>query len=120
MAATPESRAKTTILNAMKGACARTGAMLYYESHGGAEFSTPTLDITGTIKFPENVWGVPFAIEVKRFDGKGKLTGRQEKTIRTMRFGGIAAVVIASDADLAIFIHWILSRCPSLPSIETI
>jgi hypothetical protein len=73
------------------------------------------LDITGTIGLPEYQWGIPFAIEVKRFDGKGKATERQVKTIRDMRQARIAAVVIASEDDLSTFIAWIHFRCLSRP-----
>jgi hypothetical protein len=113
MANTPEAKAKIKIIKAVKDACNRIGAELYYETHAGESYSSPTLDITGTIGLPEYQWGIPFAIEVKRFDGKGKLRERQARTLREMRQAHIAAVVIDSDETLQLFVDWILLRCRS-------
>lgn len=115
MASTPESKAKKIIIEALKSTCHSIGAVLYFESHAGDGFSTPTLDITGAIKYPGCGLGVPFAVEVKRFDGKGKLTGRQEKTIRDMRHAGIAVFVVASQEELDTLTNWITFQCTSPP-----
>lgn len=113
MASTPETRNKKTIIEAIKSACAQIGAVLYYETHAGESYSSPTVDITGTIGLPEYQYGIPFAIEVKRFDGKGKITERQAHTLSEMRKAHIAAVVIDSPETLALFTDWILLRCRS-------
>lgn len=120
MAQKAEAKAKQIIQKALKKACEDIGAELYYETHAGESYSSPTLDITGVVGLPEYQYGVPFAIEVKRFDQKGKLTERQAKTIRDMRQAHIAAVVIDSDATLALFTDWIRSRCRSRPYTEDI
>ena len=102
----------------MRNACQQVGAQLYYETHAGESYSSPTLDITGSIGLPEYRFGIPFAVEVKRFDGKGKLTGRQEHTIREMRRGRIAVFTVYSEETLSDFIQWITSRCCNPLSIE--
>lgn len=117
MATKPEVKAKKQILDALKATCAEQGYTLDLETHAGDAFSTPTLDITGTIKIPSlsAPWGVPFAIEVKRFDGKGKLTERQAHTIRKKHAAGVAVFLIDKPEALNDFLWWLLMACPWRP-----
>lgn len=114
MASTPESKAKAVILKRLRETVEQFGLQMWMETHAGDAFSTPTLDITGVLRHPGDTWmyGVPFAVEVKRFDGKGKLTGRQQQTLRGMHSAGIAVFVIDSDDSLNAFIEWIESLWP--------
>jgi hypothetical protein len=113
MASTPEVKAKAKILKSLRSTTERLGYKLWLETHAGDAFSTPTLDITGVVQHPGSLhYGVPFAVEVKRFDGKGKVTGRQEQTIDAMRSAGIAVFVVDSDATLSQFLAWIESLWP--------
>jgi hypothetical protein len=114
VASTPEVKAKAQILRQLRATVAKLGLNLWLETHAGDAFSTPTLDITGVLKHPDhrNTYGVPFAIEVKRFDGRGKLTGRQEQTMQTMRSSGIAVFLIDSEDSLSDFISWMERQWP--------
>jgi|SRR5690348_3078373 len=117
MAAKPEVKAKKTILSALTAHCNALNYKVDLETHAGDAFSTPTLDITGSINcaiFPSQ-WGIPFAIEVKRFDGKGKLTGRQAMTIRNKHAAGVAVFLIDSPEALDDFVQWLHARCPWRP-----
>lgn len=112
MAASPESKAKKRILDALQETCSEYGWILHYETHAGDAFSTPTLDITGTIRHSlSRTWGIPFSIEVKRFDGKGKLTDRQRKTMRDHTLAGVAVFLIDDEASLQTFLLWIKTGC---------
>lgn len=113
MAAKPEAKAKKEILKRMCAACTTLGYTMDLETHAGDAFSTPTLDITGTLMLGgTRAWGVPFAIEVKRFDGKGKLTGRQAMTIRRKHAAGVAVFLIEDELGLEDFLAWLRARCP--------
>lgn len=115
MAAKPEVKAKKEILKRMRATCTTLGYTLDLETHAGDAFSTPTLDITGTLQIaspPFVFWGVPFAIEVKRFDGKGKLTERQAGTIRRKHAAGVAVFLIEDELGLEDFLAWLRAGCP--------
>lgn len=117
--ATPEKKAKAAFLAALEKTAAEYGWTLDLESHAGESYSTPTLDITGSLYHPLRYgWGVPIAIELKRFDGKGKLTGRQRMTMRKKAAAGVAVFLIASPADIESFVEWIKHGCKPQPYIE--
>jgi hypothetical protein len=118
MAKTPETKAKTHIMRVLREVCECTGWVVDVETHAGDSFSTPTLDITGTLSHPlRRGWGIPFAIEVKRFDNKGKLTERQRITMRNKTRAGCAVFLIDSNESLSAFATWIQTGCPTtLPS----
>ncbi len=116
---TPETKAKKQILAALKDAAATYMWLVDIETHAGDAFSTPTLDITGSLRHRlSRGWGIPFAIEVKRFDGKGKLTERQRITMRTKAAAGVAVFLIDSPEALTSFILWIERGCPPRPYTE--
>jgi hypothetical protein len=116
--ATPEGKAKAKILKHLRDTCNTHNWVLDIESHAGDAYSTPTLDITGTMAHPLiRGWGVPFAIEVKRFDGKGKTTERQHVTMQRKAAAGVAVFLIDSDDALVDFLKWIICGCPRRPSI---
>lgn len=120
MAKTPETKAKDRIRDALEATCAATGWILDLDSHGGEMFSTPTVDLTGCLAHPLRVgWGIPIAIEVKRFDGKGKTTLRQLATLRRKHDAGYAVFLIDSEDALTDLLNWIRNGCPKrLPMIE--
>lgn len=110
---TPETKAKKQIIAALTDAALTYMWIVDIETHAGDAFSTPTLDITGTLRHRlSRGWGIPFAIEVKRFDGKGKLTERQRITMRTKAAAGVAVFLIDSPEALTVFTNWIALGCP--------
>lgn len=118
MATKPEVAAKKMILERLRATCTTCGYVLDLETHAGDAYSTPTLDITGTVALgglSGRDWGVPFAIEVKRFDGKGRLTGRQAQTIRNKHAAGVAVFLIDSPVALDDFLAWMRAGCPWRP-----
>jgi len=90
---TPETKAKRRIQALLKK-YEQEGVKMKLVWNAGASFGVTTVDCTGVIS------GVPVAIEVKRFDGKGKLTARQLADLREYREAGAVAMVIDSDAAL--------------------
>lgn len=112
MAKTPESKAKDELRKAMNCAAVTLGATLRLESHGGELYSTPTLDYTGSLYHPKmGQWGIPIAIEVKRFDKQGHLTVRQEKTIDDMIEAGYMVFVVENPEHIAKVVNWMFTVC---------
>lgn len=93
-ASTPEVKAKRKIQSLLKFFEA-AGLKMKLTWNAGAAFGSATLDCTGVIA------GVPVAIEVKRFDGKGKLTARQAMDLKEFREAGGISMLLDSDAALA-------------------
>ena len=93
-ASTPEVKAKRKIQSLLKffeGA----GLKMKLTWNAGAAYGSATVDCTGVIA------GVAVAIEVKRFDGRGKLTARQAMDLKDFRDAGAVAMLIDSDEALA-------------------
>lgn len=93
MAATPETKAKREIQEVLKG-FAKRGLKMKLTWNAGAAFGSATVDCTGVIG------GIAVAIEVKRFDGKGKLTARQALDLNEFREAGAVAMLIDSPEAL--------------------
>src|ERR1700743_126782 len=112
MAKTPETKAKDELRAAMKDAAAALGATLRLEAHGGEVYSTPTLDYTGSFYHPKmGQYGIPIAIEVKRFDKQGHLTTRQEKTIDDMIAAGYMVFVVENREHIDKVVKWMFDTC---------
>jgi hypothetical protein len=95
---TPENAAK----QALKDTIARVAAELggdppYIENRGSTPFGLPGVDTHMLFH------GRYFAIEVKRFDGKGKVKGRQLEILERVRDAGGVAMVVDSEGQLALF-----------------
>lgn len=104
MAATPETKAKRKIQDTIKEFCKTHGLKTKLTWNAGAAYGSATVDCTGVIA------GVAVAIEVKRFDGRGKLTARQLADLREFKEAGAVAFVIDSDESLAHFVMFLGSR----------
>lgn len=87
--ATPEASAKKKIFDELKKLKA-DGARIRWRSAAGSMFGEADVDIT--ICF----YGRYIGIEVKRFDGKGKLTKRQTASLKEISDAGGDAYVIDS------------------------
>jgi hypothetical protein len=84
---TPEVKAKAKLKARLKKLEAAYGAF-YVQGQAGSDFGAAGLDYTLCVR------GRFVAIEVKRFDGQGRLTPRQRMTIEEIeRAGGIALIV---------------------------
>ena len=102
MAATPEVQAKKLIKRRMEEVLKRRQLQAKLTWAGGSPYGgATTVDLTGVIA------GHPIAIEVKRFDGDGKLTARQKMDLRDFAEAGAFSMVIDSEASLSVFIAWL-------------
>jgi hypothetical protein len=100
MKPTPENEAKKAVMEVIDRVVAEIGGKPAYIEHRGASaFGAPGVDI-------HMLWhGRYFAIEVKRFDGKGKTRGRQSDTMERVVAAGGVAMVIDSHGMLTLFEH---------------
>lgn len=112
MAATPETKAKNRIKKLAKAIMDERGLPSTLVWNAGAGYGVSTVDCTGVIA------GHPVAIEVKRFDGKGKLTGRQKQTLREYRDAGAYILVIEDDASLRQFLLWLMTLEPRTSFVD--
>lgn len=97
MAKTPETLVKDRFKKRVKEVCEGRGMKYKLIYNGGQSFSAPTLDVTGVIS------GWPIAVELKRLDGKGKLTGRQILDIKEFKEAGALAFCIDSEQSFTAF-----------------
>ena len=109
-AATPEVKAKRQIQAVLKE-YADKGLAMKLTWNAGAAFGTPTVDCTGVIA------GVPVAFEVKRFDGKGKLTARQLSDLKEFHAAGAVTMLLDSPESLASLVLFLTARLddPTVP-----
>lgn len=87
--ATPEANAKRKIFNELKKLKA-DGARIRWRSAAGSMFGEADVDIVMCF------YGRYVGIEVKRFDGKGKLTKRQADSLQEILDAGGDAYVVDS------------------------
>lgn len=105
---TPETKAKKRTKDVLAEVCAARGLHYRIDWHAGTSFAI-TLDGTGTVA------GHPVAIELKRFDGKGKLTARQRMNLQEFRDAGASVFVIECEKSLQIFRRWLETLEPRWP-----
>lgn len=101
MAMTPEVKAKTIIKRKLDIVLKETKLKSKLHWNGGGLTGTPRLDFDGVIG------GHPFYIEVKRFDGKGRVTARQLSDINDYRKAGAFSMLIEDEASLEVFLNWV-------------
>lgn len=106
MAATPEVRAKERIKRELKKVLDERRLPHKLHWNGGAPTGTPRLDFDGVIA------GHPFYVEVKRFDGEGKLNARQKMDLREYANAGAFSMVIDDEESLARFLLWVQTLTP--------
>lgn len=87
--------------------CTARGFKYKLVYNAGAAFGVPTVDVTGVIA------GWPVAIELKRFDGKGKLTGRQRADLTEFDDAGAATWVVDSERSMMVVEGWLMLISPS-------
>lgn len=100
MANTPENAAKAKVKRAIKDICAHRSLPYKIDWHAGSMF-TSTVDATGVVA------GHAVAIELKRFDGKGKATERQLMCLEAFRAAGAQAFLLDSLQALDEFKVWL-------------
>jgi hypothetical protein len=95
---TPENYAKKRLRETIEKVAAELGGdPPYIENRGSTPFGLPGVDTHMLFH------GRYFALEVKRFDGKGKIKGRQLELLARIRDAGGIAMVIDSEGQLALF-----------------
>ena len=106
MGAAPEVRAKDRIKRELKKVL--DARKLPYKIHfnGGTLTGTPRLDLDGVIA------GHPLSIEIKRFDGKGKITGRQKMDVAEYTEAGAFSMIVDSEFTLQVFLVWVRTLEP--------
>jgi penicillin-binding protein-related factor A (putative recombinase) len=92
---TPEGKAKKKLMDVLK-ALKADGARIKWTSMAGSQFGTDGVDTTLCF------YGMYIAIEVKRFDGKGKITLRQELFLKDVEAAGGKSFVIDSAESLGV------------------
>lgn len=97
MAKTPETLVKDRFKKRIKEVCDACNMKYKLIYNGGQAFSAPTLDVTGVIS------GWPIAVELKRLDGKGKLTARQVLDIKEFKAAGAIACCIDTEQAFTAF-----------------
>lgn len=90
---TPENEAKARVKDLLD-AYRKLGVKMKLTWNAGAAFGPATVDCTGVIA------GTSVAFELKRFDGKGKLTARQRLDLREYYEAGAVAMVLDSEQSL--------------------
>lgn len=103
MAATPETKVKRRV-QALLRYYAYKGVAMKLTWNAGAAYGSATVDCTGVVS------GIPVAIEVKRVDGKGKLTARQKADLTEFRNAGAVAMVIDSEEAIVRLTEFLESR----------
>lgn len=92
----PEVKAKAKLRAGVKALAAKYKVHVYLQGQAGSDFGAAGLDYTLCAR------GRFVAIEVKRFDGKGRLTPRQRMTIEEVERAGGIALVVDSEAMLVL------------------
>jgi hypothetical protein len=101
MARTPEVAAKDRIKAETAKVLKRRQLPAKMHWNAGTGFGTSRLDFDGVIA------GHPFYVEVKRFDEKGKLTGRQKSDLRDYAEAGAFTLLIDSEETLQLWLQWL-------------
>lgn len=104
---TPEGKAKTRFRNALRALCTDLGVHLWLQGASGGAFGAVSLDYIGSIRAPHRMIGIPFAVEVKRFDEPAKPTKRQQITMAAMQRAGIVVFAVTTEAELQGFLTWV-------------
>ena len=107
MANTPENAAKAKVKRAIKDICSRRALPYKIDWHAGNMY-TSTVDATGVIA------GNAVAIELKRFDGKGKVTERQLMCLDAFKLAGAHAFIIDSLQSFESFKGWLENLEPRM------
>lgn len=108
-AKTPETIVKDRFKAMMAKICALRGIIAKLTYNAGAAYGTTTLDVTGVIA------GWPVVVELKRFDGKGKLTGRQRLDLNEFAAAGSLTWVIDTEDKFNVFFGWVALVQPAAP-----
>lgn len=111
---TPEVKAKRVIQKLFKEFRDR-GVKMKLVWNAGAAYGAATVDCTGAIA------GYPVAIEVKRFDGRNKVTARQLADLREFRDAGAMTMVVDSEdalAHLAAFLRYAARVPATAPDVD--
>lgn len=103
---TPEGKFKAKIRKRLHLVLAERGLPSKLLWNAGTGYGSDTVDLTGVIA------GHAIAIEVKREDGKGKLTNRQVLTLRDFMAAGAFAMVVDDEHSLSVFLAWVKSIEP--------
>lgn len=90
---TPEGKAKKKLNDVLK-ALKADGAKIKWTSMAGSQFGTDGVDTTMCF------YGLYISVEVKRFDGKGKLTLRQKLFLEDVEAAGGKSFVVDSEESL--------------------
>lgn len=85
----------------MRKILASRGLAFKIHWNGGALVGNPRLDCDGVVA------GHPFSIEVKRFDGKGRLRARQANDIYDYNKAGAFSLLVDDEESLAVFLGWL-------------
>jgi hypothetical protein len=96
---TPEAAAKHKIQHGLK-LLRKQGLRHKLIWNAGASYGEPRVDCDGPVE------GIAVAIEVKRFDGKGRLSGRQKLTLKEYAEAGAEVFVIDSHESMQAFFAW--------------
>ena len=105
--ATPETQAKDGIKRRLKELKKRFPKQIKCWWYPGAAYMEDTVDCMGWVN------SYPFAIEVKRYDGKGDTTKRQMVTLRECCDAGAYTQIVDSPEQEDRFIRWLTGRCIS-------
>lgn len=108
---TPENIVKDRVKDLFE-AYEKMGVKLKLHWKAGAHYGVADLDAVGVIA------GIPVALELKRFDGKGKTTKRQELDLKEYRAAGAVAMLIECEADFDHLRDFLKSRLidPHVPA----
>lgn len=103
---TPEARAKRLLREGVRRVCDERGHTYYLQGQAGSMYGKVGLDYIGAVLPQGREVGVPFAVEVKRFDERRAPTPRQVSTAKEMRAAGIATFDVTSYVELEEFLEW--------------
>lgn len=109
---TPETAAKDVVKATIKQVLRDLGApptAIKATWNAGARFGHPRLDLDGV------AFGHPFAVELKRFDGKGKTTLRQRVDLAEYWAAGAFSMVIEDMIGVGLFEQF-LRYCAANPT----
>lgn len=99
---TPESKVKARLHKFLK-AYKERGAKVKWSFKAGTMYGSDEVDLVMCL------YGFYIAVEIKRLDGKGKLTLRQKVSLGDVLEAGGRAIVIQSEEDYDGFVKWLNS-----------
>lgn len=106
MADTPEVKVKNRIKREIAKILKARSLKAKIIWNAGNGLGVSRLDCDGVVA------GHPFAIEVKRFDKRGKITARQVSDIYEYNEAGAFSMVVEDEESLAIFLGWLRTIKP--------